>query len=795
MAENTSSSAYCCEKSFFGDTSYNMNDLLKSQKDSSNPEKEFNSINNEIKKVTEGSKGSIGFSSDIIETPFTDQMFETNIWKKDNTISRDSENGSNKFFEKFEMIKNKANKLSNKNNNGSFFSNNSLVSNGSGSIGSGNTGQKKLTFPSQGLPISIKNKNKKNNNLGYKNNNNNTLLVQNLPKCTIRSGEGSSLLERIKEKVNNEHLNINSFSISSSGGSKEGNDNSSSNNSNNIAGEKNIIKININENNNNNRNNKLLENQKKKQLNKNISKTESNNTKEKTIKKAQTNISNNTKEKLKIKNINSPQNPVIDKPSKTKKPVITTTNINNNTIPNSKLNLNSIKPNNSTKKTTSPKTNTININAQPPPKNQTKSPSSSSSGDSEEEWDNIDEEANDDSSNKNPKLVNKVTSINVQPNFINGHYYTGSGFSYNSTTSNNSNIKKKCITESDDFSIQRSYLYDPPYSGRSNNSGNTQKTAEECQNKNAPSSARMMFGMNKQNNNLINNLNNVNNNCYKFDTSGSGESGTSPRYYPFQQVNQGNVNVNQPGFLMPMNLNQLNSINALNTLNKLNTLNAMSNLPSGLYKQPFSLNTQTYYNKLKPPMLNLSNLPTNTQGAFQSLSQRDKEKKIIRREDIATGRETRTTLMIRNLPIKYTTDYLEKELEAFKGKYDCIYLPFDFENGGNKGYAFINLVHPLHILLFYEMYQDKSWTFFESKKICHLNFAVFQGIEEIKKNAKNYRTNKKPTFYINTNNDCSGEGSVIEIPRKYLTIMRGKYPNMRYTENKMRNTFILHSLK
>ena len=43
------------DKSFFGDTSYINVDLSKkSFKDSSNPEKEFSSLNKEIKQVTEG---------------------------------------------------------------------------------------------------------------------------------------------------------------------------------------------------------------------------------------------------------------------------------------------------------------------------------------------------------------------------------------------------------------------------------------------------------------------------------------------------------------------------------------------------------------------------------------------------------------------------------------------------------------------------------------------------------------------------------------------------------------------
>lgn len=103
--------------------------------------------------------------------------------------------------------------------------------------------------------------------------------------------------------------------------------------------------------------------------------------------------------------------------------------------------------------------------------------------------------------------------------------------------------------------------------------------------------------------------------------------------------------------------------------------------------------------------------------------------------------------MIRNIPIKYTDQMLFQELSSFEGKFDCIYMPYDFEKGGNKGYAFINFTHPFHILNFYQKFQTKKWEFFESKKICELNLANFQGIAEIQKHAKNYKGVKKPTFF------------------------------------------------
>lgn len=103
--------------------------------------------------------------------------------------------------------------------------------------------------------------------------------------------------------------------------------------------------------------------------------------------------------------------------------------------------------------------------------------------------------------------------------------------------------------------------------------------------------------------------------------------------------------------------------------------------------------------------------------------------------------------MIRNIPIKYTDKMLFKELAGFEGKYDCVYMPYDFEKGGNKGYAFINFTHCFHILYFHMKFQNKLWEFFESKKICELNSAKFQGIAEIQKHANNYKGLKKPSFF------------------------------------------------
>ena len=163
------------------------------------------------------------------------------------------------------------------------------------------------------------------------------------------------------------------------------------------------------------------------------------------------------------------------------------------------------------------------------------------------------------------------------------------------------------------------------------------------------------------------------------------------------------------------------------------------------------------------------------------------EKQVLNLDDIVTGKDTRTTVMIRNIPIKYTDDILIEALKEFSGKYDCLYMPYDFENNGNKGYAFINFVNPLHILYFYEKFSGKKWVLFESSKICELNVAYFQGINEIQKHAKNYKGYKK--F-----NDREKSDNLI-IPSKYLMKLKKRFPKMVYSENKLKKIIVVKSLE
>jgi len=84
--------------------------------------------------------------------------------------------------------------------------------------------------------------------------------------------------------------------------------------------------------------------------------------------------------------------------------------------------------------------------------------------------------------------------------------------------------------------------------------------------------------------------------------------------------------------------------------------------------------------------------------------------------------------MIKNIPNKYTQNMLlETVEEGYKGKFDFFYLPIDFQNKCNVGYAFINFIDPSSVNEFFLDFSDKKWKKFNSSKVCVITFARIQG--------------------------------------------------------------------
>lgn len=94
---------------------------------------------------------------------------------------------------------------------------------------------------------------------------------------------------------------------------------------------------------------------------------------------------------------------------------------------------------------------------------------------------------------------------------------------------------------------------------------------------------------------------------------------------------------------------------------------------------------------------------------------------------------TLTTVMLRNIPNRYTQGMLMSLLDdqGFHGQYDFVYLPMDFRNGINLGYAFVNLLNHPHAMIFMQCFQGFSGWFFDSAKVCEISWAhPHQGLAE-----------------------------------------------------------------
>lgn len=99
----------------------------------------------------------------------------------------------------------------------------------------------------------------------------------------------------------------------------------------------------------------------------------------------------------------------------------------------------------------------------------------------------------------------------------------------------------------------------------------------------------------------------------------------------------------------------------------------------------------------------------------------------------AEGGRGRTTLMIRNIPNKYSQQQMVSVLRnaGFEGSFDFFYLPCDFRNKCNLGYAFVNFCTSRAGARLFREFHQKRWDEQSSRKICEVTFARVQGREAL----------------------------------------------------------------
>lgn len=91
-----------------------------------------------------------------------------------------------------------------------------------------------------------------------------------------------------------------------------------------------------------------------------------------------------------------------------------------------------------------------------------------------------------------------------------------------------------------------------------------------------------------------------------------------------------------------------------------------------------------------------------------------------------------TTVMLRNLPCRYTRVSLLRSLDThgFAGLYDFVYLPADFESRLCKGYAFVNATSGEHAQRMIESFDGYGgWSRSSSSKICQATLSAVQGLD------------------------------------------------------------------
>lgn len=123
---------------------------------------------------------------------------------------------------------------------------------------------------------------------------------------------------------------------------------------------------------------------------------------------------------------------------------------------------------------------------------------------------------------------------------------------------------------------------------------------------------------------------------------------------------------------------------------------------------------------------------------FQSRSQQAARKGGRKHEDLqqryggleSVRADQVTTLMIRNLPRRYTEEALLYELEAFisPDSYNFLYLPWDSRRSSNVGYAFVNFCEAKTARSLIDNLDGKPWRLVQSPKDIKIMPAHVQGI-------------------------------------------------------------------
>ena len=298
---------------------------------------------------------------------------------------------------------------------------------------------------------------------------------------------------------------------------------------------------------------------------------------------------------------------------------------------------------------------------------------------------------------------------------------------------------------------------------------------------------------------MMPNYNNINDINGDLPNNMMGKPGDNMNYIsviPPQMMSMG-------GFMPPPMQNNMAQINTLNHLNNINMANAAMNMqmmnnnnyignqkvPKSKYNMNMYKNSVNNQVQLNPMIqnkmynnMNINNINNKNTKNININNNKNNEKEKQKRDiiEIISRKDNRTTIILKNITNKYKLNDLVKEIDkSFWGKYDYINLPIDYERKLNLGYAFINFVDPLHIILFYETYHNKRWSLYKSYKKMDMAYADKQGKKDI--NCKD-----EQTYYAQHDNrfNFKSLNPKVQIPIRYLDYFRKIYPKSVCVEEK-----------
>jgi RNA recognition motif-containing protein len=97
-------------------------------------------------------------------------------------------------------------------------------------------------------------------------------------------------------------------------------------------------------------------------------------------------------------------------------------------------------------------------------------------------------------------------------------------------------------------------------------------------------------------------------------------------------------------------------------------------------------------------------------------------------DKILKNEETRTNLMVKNVPCRYTYAEIKEDFQKnHKNRFNDLRLPMD-KNQPEKtgrGYCFINFRHVLFVLDFYNDRKNYHWPKYASDKTIDINYATY----------------------------------------------------------------------